>query len=102
MGIEDYYNSTGKIITITTGAWGSTNAESCATIACALNPASGDEIFIAEREGLFADYKMYCAATVSIDETKDFKEGSNRYDVIFVKDTFNMGHHKKVMLKRRG
>ena len=102
MSLENYYNSTGKIITITTGAWGSTNAESCATISCALNPMSGREIFVAEREGLFADYKMFCASTVSIDETKDFKVGSNRYDVIFVKDTLAMGHHLNVMLKRRG
>ena len=102
MSIEDYYNSTGKIVTITTGAWGSTNAESCATIACALNPASGNEIFIAERKGLFADYKMFCDATISIDETQDFIVGANRYDVIFVKDTLGMGHHLKVMLKRRG
>ena len=102
MSIEDYYTSTGKVITFTTAAWGSTNAESCATIACALNPMSGAEIFVAEREGLFADYHMFCSSTVSIDETKGFKEGSNRYDVIFVKDTFGMGHHLNVMLKRSG
>ena len=102
ISIEDYYNSTGKVITISTGTWGSTYVESCATIRCGLNPASGNEIFIAEREGLMADYKMFCDADVSIDETKKFTENSIDYDVVFVKDTFNMGHHKKVMLKRRG
>ena len=102
MSIEDYYNSTGKVITFTTAAWGSTNAESCTTISCALNPMSGQEIFVAEKESLYADYKMFCASTISIDETKGFKEGSNRYDVIFVKDTLGMGHHLNVMLKRRG
>lgn len=102
MSIDNYYNSTGKVITITTSTWASTDAESCSTIMCALNPMSGREIFVAEQEGLIADYKMFCRANTSISNHNKFKVGSQKYDVIFVKDTFGMGHHKNVMLKRRG
>ena len=103
MSIEDYYTDTGYILKSTLStAWGSTEGwNTSSTFACALNPVTGNEVFVGEKETVYADYKMFCGDTVTINETRRFKCDNKIYDIVFVKDTFSMGHHLKVLLKKR-
>ncbi len=103
MSIQDYYTETGYVQVVTTStAWDSTDSwASSSTILCAVNPTGGAEIFVGEKETVYADYKLFCDDTVTIDETRRFKWDNQLFDIVFVKDTFNMGHHKKVDLKKR-
>jgi len=103
VSIEDYYTETIKVVSITN----STNefstvkpAESCSTFMGAINPSNGAEYFTAGRNFPDADYKLFCSDDVSIDEQDRILWGGDTFNVVFVKDTFNMGHHKKVLLKR--
>ena len=103
MSIENYYDQTVYVQKVTTStAWGSTESwASSSTIVAAMNPVSGKELFIGEKETVYADYKMFCDAGTTIDETRRVYWDSKIYDVVFVKDTFKMGHHLKVLLKKR-
>jgi SPP1 family predicted phage head-tail adaptor len=100
--IEDHYDQTVYIQKLTTGSsWGVADAWSdSSTILAAMNPVSGRERFAAEKEGLLADYKMFCGTTVTLDESRRVKWNDKTYNVIFVKDTLNKGHHLNAMLKR--
>ena len=100
--ISDYYTETVKIVTMTPPADGSTvvASESCATEIAALNPINGREQFAAGREFPLADYKAFCSSTVDVDEANELRHGSDKYNVVFVKNTLNRGHHKVILLRR--
>jgi len=101
--ISDYYTESAVVLSRSTSTgWGSAiTYGSGSTIECAINPVAGLERFPAERRELMADYKLFCSDTVSIDETKRVTYSGDTFDVVFVKDTLNMGHHKKVLMKLR-
>lgn len=98
--IEDYYTESVVLYSQTTSTgWGSESGWSAgSTILAAVNPASGRESFTAGKDVAYADYKLYCSDTVSITDRQRVVYAGDTYDVRFVKDTFDMGHHKKVLL----
>lgn len=101
MSIETYYTESPVIYSLTTSTgWGSEPTWTAgATIAAALNPSNGREQFSAGRVTAYADYKLYCSDTVSLtDKQRIVSTGGDTFEVAFVKDTFGMGHHKKVLL----
>ena len=101
MSIEKYYTETVKVITITEPANHSTalRTESCSTISAAINPKTGDDYTAQGQNFPHADYKLFCRSTVSITESNQVSWGGKRFDVVFVKDTFNMAHHNLVLLQ---
>ena len=101
--ISDYYTESAvlQVLTTSTGWGGEESYTDSSTIACAINPIAGLERIAADRKTLFADYKLFCSDTVSVDETYRLTWSENTFDVMFVKDTLNMGHHKKILLKMR-
>jgi hypothetical protein len=100
LSIRDYFTETVKIITVTLPGDHSTAAitQSCSTARAAINPVSGRDYFAQGQNFPHADYKMFTTATVT--EGKQVTWGGKRFDVIFVKDTFNMAHHKLAYLQR--
>ena len=97
--IEDYYTERPVIISQTTSTgWAEPGWGTPTTIDAAVNPASGNERFSAGKVTRFADYKMYCSDTVTLNVTQRVRYGGDTFEVAFVKDTLNMGHHKKVLL----
>ena len=102
MSIEDFYTETVKIVTVTNPGAFSTSAksESCSTAKAAVNPVSGMERFAGGHNDVFADYKLFCSDTVTLTESNRVLYGSDYYNVVFVKDTLNMGHHKLAYLKK--
>jgi hypothetical protein len=101
MAITDYYDQTIKVITVTAPAAFTTNAfsESCSTATAYVNPSNGIESFTGGRNEPFADYKAFMSSTVSIDETKRVRWSGKDFNVVFVKNTGNLNHHKLVFLK---
>ena len=100
MSIEHYYTERPVIVSHTTSTgwsnepgWGSAT-----TIDAAVNPSDGNERFSAGKVTRYADYKMYCSDTVSIGVTDRVRYGGDTFEAVFVKDTLNRGHHKKVLL----
>ena len=100
--IEDYYTETVHVQKLTTSAtFGAAGTWSdSSTVSAAVNPVRAHERFQGEKQSLFADYKMFCGSSVTIDETRRVKWDSRSYDVVLVKDTLNREHHLNVMLKR--
>lgn len=100
LSIENYYTETVKIITVTAPSDFSTAAasESCSTALGAINPVTGRDYFGQGQNFPHADYKLFTDATVT--ESQKVTWDSKRFDVVFVKDTFNMGHHNLAYLKR--
>ncbi len=102
MSIENYYTETASVITVTKPTDFSTSAitETSASFACAINPVSGFEKYAGGRTDAFADYKVFCSDTVSMVEKQRVRWAGTDFNVVFVKDTFNMGHHKLVFLQK--
>jgi head-tail adaptor len=104
MSIEDYYTESVSIMRYTTSTgWGdepgwSTSSEAAA-ISASVNPIGGMERYAQDRVTLFADYKLHCSSTVDLDENDRVKWGTKMFNVVFVKDTLDMGHHKSVLMK---
>ena len=98
--IEDYYTASPVIYSMTTDDWGTEPTWAAgSTIAAALNPASGREQYSAGRVTAYADYKLFCSDTVSLtDKQRIVSTEGTTFEVVFVKDTLNRGHHKKVLL----
>ena len=99
--IENYYTESPVLYSQTTSTgygsepgWGTPT-----TIAAAVNPASGHETFVSGRDVAYADYKLYCSDTVSITVSNRVVYSGDTFNVVFVKDTLNKGHHKKVLLQ---
>lgn len=101
MSIERFYTETVKVITVTRADDFSSadGAESCSTVSAAINPSGAVETFGAGRNEVFADYKAFMSDTVSVDEQDRISWSGSTFNVVFVKDTFNKGHHKMVLLK---
>ena len=102
--IENFYTESISIMSRTTStgwngevAW--TTSVSVEAFQAAINPMSGREVLSADKKTVLADYKLFCGDTVSFTERDRLKWGTKTFDVVFVKDTFNMGHHKNVLLK---
>lgn len=98
--IEDFYSETVKIITVTEPADFSTatGSESCSTAVAAVNPVSGGDYFAQGQNFPHADYKLFTAADIT--EANQVTWDSKRFDVVFVKDTLNMGHHNTAYLRK--
>ena len=99
--ISDYYTETVVLLTQSTSTgWGNEPGWSTSgtTVSAAVNPASGRETFAGMKETQMVSYKMYCSDTVTIDDSYRVQYAGDTFDVIFVKDTLNMGHHKTVYL----
>ena len=99
--IEDYFDQTAILISQSTstgwneGGWSTGGT----TIECAINFITGDERFAADKQTVFADYKMFCRATESINEAQRILWNNKTLDILKVKNTFQMDHHKLVLLK---
>ena len=102
MSIENYYDQTIKVVTITKPAEHSTavQTESCSTAIAAVNPFSGDKRFAAGQNWPFADYKAFMGSSVAVTENTPIDWDGTRYNVVFVKNTLAMGHHKLVYMQR--
>jgi hypothetical protein len=101
MAIEDYYDTLVSRITMSTGSWGSTGTRTTAgTFYAAFNP-EGQEAMGADRKTVFYDARFYCDADETLEHKDLIRINSVDYNIVLIKDTFNMGHHKKVLLKRQ-
>ena len=101
--ISDFYTETVTFVAPTTSTgWGTEPGWGTAssTFTAAMNPYTGNVILAGSKETAFADYKMFCSDTVAIAEHDRVHYGSLYFDVVFVKDTLDMGHHKLVYLKK--
>ena len=103
MSLSDYYTQSIVITSQSTstgwgaeGSWGSGT-----TVDAAVNPITGMEKYAADRKTLFADWKVFCSDTVTIDEGDRITWDSRTLDVVHVKDTLNMGHHKRILCKEK-
>lgn len=100
--ISDYYTETVTFASPTTSTgWAEPGyASASSTFSAAVNPAGGRVLIGGEKEAAFADYKLFCSDTVALAVHDRVHYGSLYFDVIFVKDTLNMGHHKVAYLKK--
>ena len=103
MSISDYYTQSIVITSQSTSTgWGSEGSwGSASTVEAAVNPIAGIEKYAADRKTLFADWKIFCSDTVSVDEGDRIAWDSRTLDVVHVKDTLNMGHHKRILCKEK-
>lgn len=101
MSLRDYYTETIKVVTVTPPDQFSTSSgsRSCSTAAAAVNPVGGIETFSGGRNEVFADYKVFVSSTVTVTEADEITWSSKRFNVVFVKDTLDRGHHKLVLMK---
>ena len=99
MSISDYYTQSIVITSQSTSTgWGSEGSWGSASSAdAAVNPISGLEKYAADRKTLFADYKIFCSDTLSVDEGNRITWDSKTLDVVHVKDTLQKGHHKRIL-----
>jgi len=102
MSIENYYTESASVITVANPTDFSTSpiTETTVAITCAINPNTGREQFSGMRNDVFADYKMFCSDTVTLTEQNRVVWAGQSFNVVFVKDTFNMGHHKLSFLQK--
>lgn len=98
--ISRYYTESVAILAESTStAWGNEPAwGSGTTITAAMNPVSGQERFASGRPTPYATWKMFCSDTVSITDRNRVVYSGDSFDVVFVKDTLDKGHHKLVYL----
>ena len=99
MSISDYYTQSIVITSQSTSTgWGSEGSWGSASSAdAAVNPISGLEKYAADKKTLFADWKIFCSDTVSVDEGDRIAWSSKTLDVVHVKDTLQKGHHKRIL-----
>ncbi len=99
--IENYYTeSVGIYAQSTSTGWGSEPGRTLtATISAAMNPSNGQESWAGGKQTAFVDWKLFCSDTVSISVTDRVVYAGDTMEVVFVKDTLDLGHHKKVLLQ---
>lgn len=102
--IENFYTESISIMSRTTSTgWAGEVAWSTSVLVdafkAAINPMGGAEVLSGDKKTVLADYKLFCSDTVSFTERDRLKWGSKTFDVVFIKDTLNFGHHKNVLLK---
>ena len=102
--IDNYYVESVSIMSRTTStgwntevAW--TTSAAVEPFLAAVNPMGGAEVLSGDKKTVLADYKLFCSDTVDFTERDRLKWGSKTFDVVFIKDTLNFGHHKNVLLK---
>ena len=101
--IDRYYTESVVLVSPTTSTgWGSESGWSTSptTIEAAVNPASGSILLRNDKETPMADYKMYCGSTISVSEHDRARWNGSSFDVVFVKNTFALDHHKVCLLKK--
>ena len=102
--MKHWFTQEASILSRTTSTgWGGETAWTTSALAGPvmgrMNPVSGVEHMSGDKRTLFADHKFYCSATEAIDETDRLKWNGDTYEVVFVKDTLGLGHHKTVYVK---
>lgn len=101
MAIEDYYNKKVTRVTLSTASWGTTATRTTiGSFLAAFNP-DGKEIYAGDKKTVFYDAKFYCAAGQTLNYKDVLLIDSVNYDIISIKNTFEMNHHKRVLLKRQ-
>jgi len=88
-----------KRFTASTGGWGSTGSYTTTTVNAAVNKTRGEERYTADRRSVFADYKMFMASTVDILESDLIEWDGHVLDTVEIKDTLQLGHHKRVLAR---
>lgn len=102
--IDDYYTESIYIMSRTTSTgWDDEVVWSTSALVepfmGAINPMGGAEVIAEDKKTVLADWKLFCSDTVSFYERDHLKWGAKTFDVVFIKDTFNFGHHKNCLLK---
>jgi hypothetical protein len=103
--IDNYYTESISIMTRTTSTgWNDEVAWSTSALVDpflgAINPMGGHEVLAEDKKTVLADWKLFCSDTVNFYERDHLKWSGKTFDVVFIKDTFNFGHHKNVLLKK--
>lgn len=101
MAIEDFYKQSVSRISISTGAWGTTATRTTQEAFLAAVNEEGKEAFVGDGVRVLYDAKFYCPATQTINHGDVLSINGADYHVLSVKDTFDKGHHKRVLLKRQ-
>ena len=101
MSLSDYYTQSIVIYSRTTSTgWGSESGYSTAgtSAAASVNMLSERESIGLDRERAHALYRMHMSDTVSITPSCKVVWSGTTLNVVKVKDTLQMGHHKNVLL----
>lgn len=107
MSLSDYftehaYYKQHKQYTTTGISWAEPGFTTAGTsFNAAINPVSGTVRLSGGKDTLYANYKLFCSDTVAIAVHDRVVYAGSSYDVGFVKDTLNKGHHKLVYLVDR-
>ncbi len=67
---------------------------------CRLQPMSGEEQIIYDREGVPSTHKLFCETVYSFTEDDRITINSLIYDVTLVRDIDLLTHHQEVNLRR--
>ena len=101
MAIEDYYNKKVIRVTLSTGSWGTTATRTTiGSFLAAFNP-QGSESYAGNKKTVFYDASFYCSANQTLNHKDVLLIDSQNYNIVLIKNTFEMNHHKKVLLKRQ-
>ena len=98
--IERFYDKQVSRITLSTGAWGSTGTRTTAGKFYAGVNVNPGETYAGEKRTVFYDAKLFCDAGVSLDHDDIIMVGGVDYHVLSIKNTFDMDHHQRVLLRR--
>ena len=99
--IRTYYTQTITRKRFTSGStgWGSDGTWSSISVDAAVNKTRGDERYTADRKAVYADFKLFMSSTVDIQAGDLVEWGGYSLDVIEVKNTLQLGHHKRVITR---
>ena len=100
MAIEDYYNQTVTKVSLSTGSWGTTATRTTREKFTAAVNTTPKESYTGDKRTVFYDAKFYCPSGQTVNHDDILVIGGNDYGVLSVKDTFNMNHHKRILLRR--
>lgn len=105
MAFRDLMNSTVTIkkVTQTSDVYG-TQTDSTATrhanMPCRIQPISGKEAALYDRQGVVVTHKMFCEGKYTgIQEHDTISDSSRVYDIELVRDIDKMGHHSECELR---
>ena len=101
--IEDFYTQSVVLVSpaTSTSSWSEPGwSTSPTTFSAAVNPNSGAILLRNGKETPRADYKLFCGSSISIAEHDRVRWSGSSFEVVFVKNTLAMGHHKTALLKK--
>lgn len=103
--IENYYSQSITIQRVTRtetniGGWTETWATHL-TVDGLIRPLSGREVLSADKQTLYADYKLYTAPADITSADRVFYDGII-YDVVYVKNVMEFDRHMEIDLLMRG